>query len=137
MADRPHGVGDASSPRFERGLEVRRRVLGREYVDAALSAVDDFGRPLQELVTEYAWGAVWSRPQLEPATRSLITIAMLIGLNKPDELRLHVQGAIRNGCTADQVREVILQSAIYVGVPAALPALAVARQALAEAPAPK
>lgn len=133
MADRRDPVTAASSaPLSERGLEMRRRVLGREYVDAALSGVDDFGRPLQELVTEYCWGAIWTRPELDPATRSLITIAMLVGLNRPDELRLHVQGAIRNGCSPDQVREVILQSAIYLGVPAALPALGVARQALAD-----
>jgi 4-carboxymuconolactone decarboxylase len=128
--------GEHSSPRMERGLEMRRRVLGREYVDAALARADDFSRPLQELVTEYCWGAIWTRPGLDPATRSLITIAMLVGLNRPDELRLHVKGAIRNGCTEDQIREVLLQSAIYVGVPAALPAIAIAREALATEPHP-
>ena len=122
--------------RFEAGLEVRRRVLGAEYVDAALASADEFSRPLQELVTEYCWGAIWTRPGLDPATRSLVTIAMLVGLNRPDELRLHVTGAIRNGCTAEQVREVLLQSAIYVGVPAALPAIAIAREALATEPRP-
>lgn len=128
--------GEHSSPRMERGLEMRRRVLGREYVDAALERADDFSRPLQELVTEYCWGAIWTRPGLDPATRSLITIAMLVGLNRPDELRLHVKGAIRNGCTEEQIREVLLQSAIYVGVPAALPAIAIAREALATEPHP-
>lgn len=117
---------DASSPRFERGLEVRRHVLGREYVDAALATTDEFQRFIQEYVTENVWGTIWTRDALEPRIRSLITLAMLCGLSNPDELRTHVRGAIRNGCTADEVRETLLHAAVYFGVPAALSALKIA-----------
>ena len=120
----------ASSPRFERGLEMRRKVLGREYVDAALAAADDNARPLQEFVTEYVWGAIWAREGLEPRLRSLITIAMLVGLRQPDELRTHIKGAVRNGCTPDEIRETLFHSAAYLGVPAALAGLEIARQVL-------
>ena len=120
--------------RFEAGLEVRRRVLGAEYVDAALASADEFSRPLQELVTEYAWGSIWTREGLAPRDRSLITIAMLAGMSRPDELRLHVRGALRNGCTPDEIRETILQAAIYCGVPAAVAAFGVAREVLSANP---
>lgn len=123
-----------SSSRFERGLEMRRRVLGREYVDAALAAADENTRPLQEFVTEYVWGAIWVREGLEPRLRSLITIAMLVGLRQPDELRIHIKGAVRNGCTHEEIRETLLHSAIYLGVPAALAGLEVARQVFATDP---
>jgi 4-carboxymuconolactone decarboxylase len=127
-------LAQVSSPRYERGLEMRRRVLGREYVDAALAAADEESRPIQEFVTEYAWGAIWTREGLEPRLRSLITIAMLIGLRQPDELRTHIRGAIRNGCTPEEIRETLLHSAIYLGVPAALASLEVARQVFAADP---
>ncbi len=120
--------------RFEAGLEVRRRVLGAEYVDAALASADEFSRPLQELVTEYAWGAIWTREGLAPRDRSLITIAMLAGMSRPDELRVHVRGALRNGCTPDEIRETILQAAIYCGVPAAVAAFGIAREVLSANP---
>jgi len=125
-SNRPLDAG----PRYERGLAMRRRVLGAEYVDAALAAADANSRPIQEFVTEYAWGAIWSRPGLEPRIRSLITLAMLVGIEKPTELRLHIGGALRNGCTPEEIRETFLHSAIYLGVPVALSALAIAKEAL-------
>ncbi|RJR53219.1 MAG: 4-carboxymuconolactone decarboxylase [Desulfobacteraceae bacterium] len=106
--------------RFERGLQLRREVLGAQHVDASMSSADDFQRPLQELVTEYCWGAVWSRPGLDLKTRSLINLAMLTALNRPKEVKLHIRGALNNGCTREQIREVLLQAAVYCGVPAAV-----------------
>ena len=112
---------------FDRGLEVRRAVLGSEYVDAALANADDFNRPLQELVTEYCWGAVWGREELPRKTRSLLNIAMIATLNRPHELALHIRGALNNGCSKDEIREVLLQVAIYAGVPAAVDGFRIAR----------
>ncbi|MGA7578761.1 MAG: 4-carboxymuconolactone decarboxylase [Desulfobaccales bacterium] len=113
---------------FETGLKVRREVLGAEYVDAAISQADDFSRPLQELVTEYCWGAVWTRPGLSRKTRSLINLAMLTALNRPHEVELHVRGALNNGCTKEEIMEVLLQTAIYCGVPAAVDSFRLARK---------
>jgi 4-carboxymuconolactone decarboxylase len=121
------------SERFEVGLETRRAVLGAEYVDAALERATPFARPLQELVTEYCWGAVWSRPGLDRRTRSLINLAMLTALNRPHELAAHVRGALNNGCTEDEIREVLLQTAVYCGLPAALESFRVAERVLGEA----
>jgi 4-carboxymuconolactone decarboxylase len=118
--------------RFEAGLAVRREVLGAAYVDKALAEADDFTRPLQELVTEYCWGAVWTRPGLPRKTRSLVNLAILTALNRPHELKLHVRGALRNGCTRDEIMEVLLQAAIYCGVPAAIDSFRSAREVLAE-----
>ena len=123
-----------AGPRYERGLAMRRKVLGAEYVDAALAAADATTRPIQEFVTEYAWGAIWSRPGLDLRIRSLITLAMLVGIEKPQELRLHIGGALRNGCTPEEIRETLLHSSIYLGVPAALSALAIAKEALPPEP---
>lgn len=117
---------------FERGLEIRKSVLGAEFVEDAIAAADDFNMPLQRLVTEYCWGAVWGREELPKKTRSLLNIAMIGTLNRNHELKLHVKGAIRNGCTREEVREVLLQVAIYAGVPAAVDSFRVAREALAE-----
>lgn len=117
---------------FEEGLAIRRAVLGDQYVDAALDSADDFNMPLQRLVTEYCWGAVWGRNGLSAETRSLLNIAMLATLNRNHELKAHINGAIRNGCTREQIREVLLQVAIYAGVPAAVESFRVARGALAE-----
>lgn len=117
---------------FERGLEIRKSVLGAEFVDDAIAAADDFNMPLQRLVTEYCWGAVWGREELPKKTRSLLNIAMIGTLNRNHELKLHVKGAIRNGCTREEIREVLLQVAIYAGVPAAVDSFRVAREALAE-----
>jgi 4-carboxymuconolactone decarboxylase len=117
---------------FEKGLAIRKSVIGAEFVDKALATADDFNMPLQELVTEYCWGAVWGRGGLEKKTRSLLNIAMLSTLNRPHELKVHVKGAIRNGATKVEIREVLLQVAIYAGVPAAVDSFRVAKEALAE-----
>lgn len=109
-----------NNERFERGLQLRREVLGAKHVDASMSSADDFHRPLQELVTEYCWGAVWARPGLDRKTRSLINLAMLTALNRPREVKLHLRGALNNGCTREQIMEVLLQTAVYCGVPAAV-----------------
>jgi 4-carboxymuconolactone decarboxylase len=106
--------------RYERGLDIRRAVLGAEYVDAAIASADELSRPLQKLVTEYCWGEVWGRPGLERKTRSLLNIGILTALNRPHELQLHAAGALRNGCTESEIVEVVLQTAIYCGVPAAV-----------------
>jgi 4-carboxymuconolactone decarboxylase len=117
---------------FDKGLKVRKEVLGAEYVEAALSSADDFNRPFQELVTEYAWGAVWGREGLPRKTRSMLNLAMLTALNRPQELKLHVRAAIRNGCTKEEIREILMHAAIYAGVPAAVDAFRVAREVIAE-----
>ena len=117
---------------YDRGLAVRKDVLGAEYVDAALRAADDFSRPLQELVTTYCWGAVWTRDGLPRKIRSMLNLAMITALNRPHELKLHVKGALRNGCSKDEIREVLLQAAIYAGVPAGVDAFRIAREAFAE-----
>ena len=117
---------------FEQGLQTRREVLGADYVDAAIAGADDFTRPLQELITQYAWGDVWNRPGLDRRTRSLLNLAMLTALNRPHELRLHVKGALRNGVTKDEMREVFMQTAIYCGVPAAIDSFRVAREVFKE-----
>jgi 4-carboxymuconolactone decarboxylase len=114
---------------FERGLEIRRSVLGAEFVDKAIASADDFNMPMQRLVTEYCWGAVWGREELPKKTRSMLNLAMLCALNRPHELKLHVAGALRNGVTKIEIREVLLQVAIYCGVPAAVDAFRVAKEA--------
>jgi len=115
---------------YEEGLRVRREVLGAEYVDKAVASATDFNREFQELVTEYCWGKVWTRPGLDRKTRSLINIAMLTALNRPHEVALHVRGALNNGCTRDDIKEVLLQTAIYCGVPAAVDGFRIAREVL-------
>ena len=105
---------------FQRGLQARREVLGAAYVDAAIAGADEFTKPLQELVTEYCWGAVWSRPGLDRRTRSLLNIGMLAALNRQHELGVHVRGALNNACTPEEIQEVLLQVAIYAGVPAGI-----------------
>jgi 4-carboxymuconolactone decarboxylase len=122
---------------FERGLEIRKAVLGAECVDRAIQSADDFNRPLQELVTEYCWGAVWGRDGLDRRTRSMLNLAMLTALNRPHELELHVRGALKNGVTRDEIREVLLQVAIYCGVPAGVDAFRTARRVFAEIDAPR
>ena len=117
-----------TSELFEKGLQIRREVLGAEYVDASISQADDFSRPLQELVTEYCWGTVWTRPGLDRKTRSLLNLAMLTALNRPHEVKLHLRGALNNGCSKNDIMEVLLQAAIYCGVPAAMDSLRVAKE---------
>jgi 4-carboxymuconolactone decarboxylase len=120
------------SKRYEEGLAVRREVLGAAYVDKALAEADELTQPLQELVTEYCWGAVWTRPGLPRKMRSLINLAMLTALNRPHEVRLHLRGALRNGCTKEEITEVLLQTAIYCGVPAAIDSFRIAREVFKE-----
>jgi 4-carboxymuconolactone decarboxylase len=117
---------------FQRGLEIRRAVLGAEFVDKALASADDFNMPLQRLVTEYCWGAVWGREELPRATRSMLNLAMLAALNRPHELKTHIGGALRNGVSRAEIREVLLQVAIYCGVPAAVDSFRIAREVFAE-----
>ncbi len=117
---------------FDTGLAIRKAVLGAEFVDKAIAGADEFTQPLQRLVTEYCWGAVWGRDELPRKTRSLLNIAMLAVLNRPNELKAHVRGAINNGASRTEIREVLLQVAIYGGVPAAVDSFRIAREALAE-----
>jgi 4-carboxymuconolactone decarboxylase len=116
-----------ANDRYDDGLAVRKEVLGDEHVERSLANATEFTLPLQELVTEYCWGAVWTRDDLPRQTRSLLNIAMLTVLNRPHELELHVRGALRNGCTPDQIRETLLQAGIYAGIPAAIDGFRVAR----------
>jgi 4-carboxymuconolactone decarboxylase len=120
------------SDRFEQGLRTRREVLGAAHVDRSLAQVSEFARPVQELVTEYCWGAVWTRPGLDRKTRSLLNLTMLTALNRMHELAVHVRGAVANGCTEEEIQEALLQTAVYCGVPAALESFRVAEQALRE-----
>lgn len=117
---------------FERGLEIRKTVLGAEFVEKAIAAADDFNMPMQRLTTEYCWGAVWGRDGLPRKVRSMLNLAMLSALNRPHELKAHVGGALRNGVTREEIREVLLQVAIYCGIPAGVEAFRVAKEAIVE-----
>jgi len=117
---------------FEKGLKIRREVLGAQYVDNALKTADDFNRPLQELVTTYCWGECWGSPGLDRKTRSMLNLAMLSALNRPHEIKAHVRGAINNGLSKNDIQEVFLQVAIYVGVPAAVDSFRIAREVFQE-----
>ncbi len=117
---------------YDVGLAKRRRVVGDAYVDRALANANDFTAPMQQLVTEYCWGEVWTRPGLDDKTRSFLNLAMLTALNRPTELATHVRGALNNGATPEEIQEVLLQTAIYVGVPAALESFRIADGVLAE-----
>ncbi len=117
---------------FEKGLEIRKSVLGAEFVEKSIAAADDFNMPMQKLVTEYCWGAVWGREELPKKTRSMLNIAMLAVLNRPHEFKLHIRGAIRNGVSKEEIREILLQVAIYAGVPAGIDSFRNAKEALAE-----
>jgi 4-carboxymuconolactone decarboxylase len=116
---------------YDKGREIRAAVLGEAYVNAAVDA-DDFNKPFQDLVTEYCWGAVWARDGLALKTRSLLNLAMIAVLNRPQELHTHIRGALTNGVTRDEIREVFMQVAVYAGVPAAVDSFRVARQTFAE-----
>lgn len=122
---------------FEKGLKARKEVVGAEYVDRAFKEADAFSLPMQELVTEYCWGWLWNRPGLERKTRSMLNIAMLAVLNRPAELKSHVKGALRNGCTREEIAEVLLQAAVYGGVPVGMSSFALAREAFKELEAAK
>ena len=117
---------------YDRGLALRKDVLGKEYVEKSIETADDFNRPMQDLTTEYCWGYVWGREGLPRKTRSMLNIAMLSALNRNHELRLHLKGALTNGVTREEIREILLQVAIYCGVPAAVDAFRLAREAFAE-----
>jgi 4-carboxymuconolactone decarboxylase len=118
---------------YDRGMEIRRTVLGDDYVDGALARQDELTAPFQDFLTRYAWGDVWARPGLDRRTRSCITVALLAALGHDRELGIHVRGALRNGVTPEELREVLLQTAIYAGVPAANSAFAVAQEVIAGA----
>lgn len=117
---------------FEQGLQTRREVLGDAYVDASIQNATDFTIDMQELVTQYCWGDVWNRPGLDRRSRSLLNLAMLTALNRPHELKIHVRGALNNGLTREEIKEVFLQTAIYCGVPAAIDAFRVAAEVFKE-----
>ncbi len=119
-----------SDDRFERGMAVRREVLGDEHVDRAMAAASDLTADFQQMLTRYAWGEIWTRPGLDRRTRSCITLAMLVALNRPAELRMHLQAARRSGVARAEIKEILLQSAIYCGLPAANAAFAIAQEVL-------
>ena len=119
-----------SDDTHERGMEVRREVLGDEHVDRAIARTTDFTRDFQDLITRYAWGEIWTRPGLDRRTRSCMTLMALIALGRFDELEMHVRAALRNGLTPDEIKEVLLHSAVYCGVPAANSAFHVAQRVL-------
>ena len=117
-----------STELYERGLKIRRRVLGDDYVDRALNSADAFNAEFQELVTEYCWGKVWGRSVLSDRQRSLNNLSMMAALNRPEEFKIHLRGALRNGCTLDEIRDTLLQVAIYCGIPAGVEAFLLSRQ---------
>lgn len=118
--------------RFTAGMKIRRAVLGDAHVENAESRKNPFNEPLQDLITRYAWGEIWARPGLSRHARSLITLSMMVALNRPDELRIHLRGALRNGVTREEIQELLLHSAIYCGVPAANTAFHIADEVFAE-----
>ncbi|MGB3072573.1 MAG: carboxymuconolactone decarboxylase family protein [Ottowia sp.] len=117
---------------FDKGLAMRRAVVGDAYVDAALGNADEFSMPMQELVTEFCWGEVWTRPGLDRRSRSILNLGMIAALNRPEELATHIRGAITNGVTKDEIKECFLQVAVYVGMPAGLGCFKIARQVFKE-----
>ena len=122
---------------FEKGLKARKEVVGPEYVERAFKDADAFNLPMQELVTEYCWGWLWNRPGLERKTRSMLNLAMLAVLNRSNEFKSHVRGALRNGCTKEEITEVLLQAAVYGGVPVGMASFALAREVFKEVEAAK
>ena len=118
------------SDQFNKGLEVRRAVLGADYVDGSLAKADDFMMAFQEITTEWCWGYAWTRPGLERKTRSMLNLAMLTALGKPAELKLHVKGALTNGVSVDEIKEILLHAAVYCGIPAGLDAFRAAHEVL-------
>ena len=118
--------------RYRQGMKVRREVLGEEYVDRAVASTTDFNREFQDFITRNAWGEIWTRPGLPRHTRSLLTLAMTVALNRGDEFRIHVRAAFNNGVTRDEIKEVLLQSAVYCGVPAANSAFHIAQEVFDE-----
>ena len=117
---------------YETGLRIRSEVLGKEYVENSMKSADDFNKPFQEFVTEYCWGACWGREVLSKKTRSMLNLAMISALNRPHELKMHVKGALTNGVTKDEMREIFFAVAVYCGVPAGVDSFRVAREVFAE-----
>jgi 4-carboxymuconolactone decarboxylase len=117
---------------FDKGMAVRREVLGAEHVDKSMATATDFNRTMQEFVTEYCWGAVWTRPGLPRKTRSMLNLAMLTALNRPHEIKLHVKGALNNGISREEIAEIFLQAGVYCGVPAAIDAFRTAKEVFDE-----
>jgi 4-carboxymuconolactone decarboxylase len=120
------------NPVFEKGMEIRKSVLGKEFVEKSFASADEFNMPMQELTTEYCWGAVWGRDGLPKKTRSMLNLAMLSALNRPHELKMHIKGALKNGVTKEEIREIFLQVAIYCGIPAGVDSFRIARETFAE-----
>jgi 4-carboxymuconolactone decarboxylase len=118
------------SEQFNKGLDVRRAVLGADYVDGSLAKADDFMMAFQEITTEWCWGYAWTRPGLERKTRSMLNLAMLTALGKPAELKLHVKGALANGVSVDEIKEILLHATVYCGIPAGLDAFKAAHEVL-------
>ncbi len=116
--------------KYEKGMAVRRAVLGDDYVDKAMASATDFTKPMQDLVTENCWGEIWTREAIPKRTRSLVTIAILAALKAPAEIKLHVRGALRNGCTVEEIQDVLLQAAVYCGVPAGIDAFRAAKEVI-------
>ena len=117
---------------YDKGLALRKEILGEQYVEKQLKEADDFNRPLQEMVTEYCWGWLWNRPGLPKKTRSMLNLALLATLNRHQEFKTHVKGALKNGCTRGEISEVLLQVAMYSGIPAGVEAFRLAREAFRE-----
>ena len=122
----------AHKERFDAGLKTRREVLGAKYVDAAMAGVDDFNREFTEMLNTYCWNDIWNRPGLPRKTRSVLNLGMLVALGKEHELKLHLRGALTNGLTKDEIKEVLLQTAIYCGVPAAVDSFRIAKEVLGD-----
>jgi 4-carboxymuconolactone decarboxylase len=121
-----------ASELYDKGMKVRREVLGDDYVDRASANIDDFSREFQQMVVEHAWGAIWTRPGLARKQRSLINLAILAALNRPEEFELHFRGALKNGCTHDELKETLMQIAVYCGMPTGVAAFRIARKVLGE-----
>jgi 4-carboxymuconolactone decarboxylase len=117
---------------FERGLKVRKEVLGEDYVNKSIAGADEFTRTMAEWSTEFCWGALWARPGVDRRTRSIVNLAMISVLNRPNELKLHVKAALKNGVTKDEIKEIFLQVAVYAGVPAGIDSFRIAREAFKE-----
>lgn len=118
--------------RYQAGLQVRREVLGNEYVNRSLANADDFSQPFQDLVSRYCWGDIWCREGLDRKQRSIVNISMIAALNRPHELKLHIRGALTNGLSREEIREILMQVAIYCGIPAGLDSFRIAREAFQE-----
>ena len=126
-----------ASELFDKGMVIRKEVLGEEYVERSIKGADEFALTMQEFATEVAWGKIWTRPGLPRKTRSLLNIGLLVALNRPHELKLHIKSSFKNGVTKDEIKEVLLQIAAYVGVPAGIDGYRLAREAFAEMEAAK